>query len=393
MESNTVHDFHKFNAAELLVWREICRREWPKAELEVLRLIVECSFGMRRRRARIPSLNYFCEFTGQKKPHVSVALNSLKMRRVIEERPEGCYAIVALFQAWDVPELANAPALLEQLELLPEPPDLRDGLMESFLAQARPGPISAEDSRLQLRENLPGHARGASAGGQPERDEPGDGSPRGVVVGNPQAGRSDEGGDARRMVAAMKDDAPPSLPGGREKASVTHFVTTPPEIRPGAGRDGIANAAKRAPDAVLGQAVTDSVTGVTDFVTEGGFPPQTPPLGPGTRLTVNRLTVNGSARALKLGKALVTRSEENRLIELVRDFVGIEDMKKWGGMYRSKAVRNFPKDVEEAVADGRYLAQTGYVFEHRGRWLTRKIAVLAGIGSLSEISPGPPPER
>lgn len=373
-----------FIAAELIVWRQICRREWPKAEFEVLRLIVACSLGLGRKRARIPSLNYFVEYTGQAKPHVSVALASLKARGVIEERPEGCYALCVLFGAWRVPEMLDGAAVIEQLELLPPAPELNDGALDALLEGADGGQAVPAYERI-----LPGLVRDAIPGGQPERGASVERSPQISAAGNPVSdGRS--AAVTGRMAAAVEASAPPSLPGARGGASadlrkvVTDFVTAQPIHNPGAVRGIVVDTEKQA-------GVTKSVTVVTDSVTPGVFPPQTPPSGPVHRLAVpvpmDRKAGTGSARAL------VTREEERRLFALIQEFVGEEDAEKMRGMYLCRAIRNFPDVVDEALGWARTLEKTGYAFEHRGRWLTCKIAKLAGVGSLSRVGNGPPPTR
>lgn len=372
-----------FAIAELRVWREICRRDWPVAELQVLSLILAVSFGMRRRRAYVPSLNYFAEYTGQAKPHVSTALSSLKRRRVVQETRKGVYRLLVLFGNWDVDLLPGTPAaVMMELELLPESKDLYDGATDALIDEtilSGPG-ISATGASGQPLEQDPGRERSPDSGPADKclreaRTEPGANS------------------STSDWTMGAGELTPPSSAGISkvDQKKVTDFVTS------------VVTKSVTLPHEGSATAVTDFVTspqkpnvdavqpGVTDFVTvppsgsPSGFPPLESPLVPVNRSTVNRLTGTGTARAL------VTRDEERRLFDLVKSFVTEKD--PFLGWFRGNAIRSVPDCVDEALATARMLEHEGYAFANKGKWLTAKICRIAGVETMSQIRPGPPPAR
>lgn len=371
-----------FLCAEKCVWREIRRRRWPIVAFEVLGMIVDCSFGMGRKLANIPSRLYFCDYIKQADTHVCTALKWLKERGVIDEPLPGCYRVLTLFGSWRVDELPHDERILEQLHMFGPALDLHDGSIESFLS---------ESARFLVRENLPGVVSGAAVATQPERSAIGDGSSLESVAGNGQ-GRKDVSGrsllsDADGEMAAVK--LPPSLPGGVPKS-----IASSPQLVTKSVTEQARLASQEVVQTRSGYEIRNQVT---KSVTEPSAPPQTPPARPVKRLTVNRSSLigtaaSGEARPGGARRPLVTYAESKRLMEAIEEFVGPADMELWGADFRIRGVWNFPDLVEEAVATGRMLANEGYKFRNRGAWLRVKIAQLAGIGSLGNVSPGPKPQ-
>ena len=390
-----------FQKAELVVCREILRREWSRAELGILRLIVERSFGLGRSRAKIPSLNYFCEFSGKAKPHVSDALASLREKLVVQEFGAGIYGINVLFRSWRAEEHPSGVSVHEQLDLLSPEPDLRDGLMESFLAECEIGstfdlpanggatvpdlrqPERSQPTQLAAMRLAGGNHPASGMRSTQNQAEAGTAHGPGELEtlralglpGSPRGGdRNDGGAEAVTDLVTQRD---PGVPGKWPSAKGYEFGN--PELCH----------VHAPPGGETAQSVTESVTAAR---TAERFPPYNPlskPVtGNGTTVPVQRDRKPGNGFA----KSLVSREEERRLLGLIRKFVGDADYQAWQGMWRCRAVRNFPWAVDEALGEARMLIQTHReeYFAHRGRWLAAKIGQLAGV-RLSEISAGPPP--
>ena len=62
----------------------------------------------------------------------------------------------------------------------------------------------------------------------------------------------------------------------------------------------------------------------------------------------------------------------------------------YGGMWRSKWVRNYPDDVDSEMRWGQQLEAQNHPDrpQHRAKWLTWRLKVIAGARSVDEIQPG-----
>ena len=256
-----------FQGAYWEMKRQIDGRRFGVHERLVLRLVNDRSFGRGRAIAEIPYLDYFVKYSialgagVMARPHVSVAVNRLKELRVLHCPGRGRYMFNVLFDGWLAPLLPDAAAVLHEMDLLPEPPDLYDGLMLNFLQS-----LSTGGHRPPL-QNLPAPGTDSVRACHPGQEaQSGDDRARAEDGHYREPARPSSGGGAGSSGSVTKAGV---MPGPK----VTDFVT-PPQAPSGAGNSGAIAAitknvtlgkqpaalAHSMPIAVVPNAVTDFVT-------------------------------------------------------------------------------------------------------------------------------------
>jgi hypothetical protein len=104
---------------------------------------------------------------------------------------------------------------------------------------------------------------------------------------------------------------------------------------------------------------------------------------------------SGTEPGLRPGARAISRTTETHCMKLIGDFVGADDMARWGGVFRVYWVRNQPNLVEELVKWGSYLRETRgdqEAFEKGpGAWLMRHLCIAAGVKCARDMGEGPRP--
>lgn len=396
-----------FAYAELRLLREICTRDFTLRQRLVLFVILQFSFGRQRGKAYLSSLQIFFDLCGVGRSHVSETLKELKAWKVIGEDPPFCYGLNVTTAYWGVPVRHPNAKVDEQLYF--DPPGLEDALREIFVVNAKSGVVEAS-------QILSASEQGASLFVRPEG---------GASAWGPTPARPVEGLELTKQMPSCKGgqwpEAPPSGHSVSGADSQPQGATSQEDCGPGtrgvseAGtRGGPEEGARGVPEKTTGAydpvpekgtlAVFTNIYGPSaDAVPEKGTGPAAPAkVSPRTplpkRLTVERSPFNAKAESVPekgTGKASrrVTRQEEARLMELIGEFVGADDMRDFGGSWRVRWVRNVPDLVEEFVGWGKYLEKTqgAAAFDTKPKWLTRHLCIAAGVSQVSDMPIGPRP--
>jgi hypothetical protein len=405
-----------FTYAELRLLREICTRDFSLRQRLVLFVILQFSFGRQRGKAYLRSLQIFFDLCLVGRSHVSETLKELKALKVIGEDPPFCYGINVTWAYWGVPVRHPGAKVDEQLYF--DPPGLEDALREIFVVNAKSGVV--ETSQI-----LSASGQGASLFVRPEG---------GASAWGPTPARPLEGLGLTRQepssVGGQWPEAPPSghsvpvqradsLPQGATSqedcghgASVASKAGTrggPEGARgvPEKGTAGVPEKGTAAHDPVPEKGTLAFLTNIygpsVDAVPEKGTGPAAPakvsPLYPPSKaVNVNRSPLNAKGESVPekgtgTASRRLTRQEEARLMELIGEFVGADDMRDFGGSWRVRWVRNVPDLVEEFVGWGKYLEKTQGAahFESKPKWLTRHLCIAAGVSQVSDMPIGPRP--
>ena len=364
-----------FAWAELAAYREIRRHNFSKLQRLELELIVSRSFGRQRARAYLPKLQYFVDFTGVTRGNVSDTLNWLQLKLVIEEK-RGYYGLNVNFLEWGVPLRTKSAAVEEQLELVLEPPDLRE-LMREWFVESKDGRIGevlpVRDSaacgifcleRMRWPLDVAASANGAiePAGSRPVETTGRAGS---VNLGPPSSR-----GDCLPASDAGKDQSRDGVP----------------DSGTGGGGRGVPESGTIAKSASV-------CAGVALGVPESGTPFQnlerlangSPPCTPlPKRLTVERSTLNAPK---------VTMRREAELMERLTAWLGSEEMVQYGGSWRVRWIRNCPDEVESEMRWGQDLERERNPDKPRNRaaWLNDRLCRVNGVRNVLQMKRGPPP--
>lgn len=327
----------QFSAASFSVHVRAELADLARAPRLCLAVIRRRSFDVGKTRAYLPRLSLFARASGLQRSEVSRGLADLKAIRAITERPCGWYGINVLFDNWRV----NWPKLTsdwEQLWLgLEEPPDLDEALRVSFVEDGGEGMSPAA-------EGVPPAGAGVRTAGGTVPEWRGEKQERWE---NPNVGK---------IPTTAVSTAACAGPVG-----VVGKIPT------------VGGAAAISPHTPLVQRTT-GITGLDELQAfrergYGGKP-------------------NAAAR--------VTWAEQRRLEGLLRAWVGDEDMQRSRAFWTGKVIRNFPEELEEALAEARELVQTRREFfqgqQHRIKWLVVRTAKLARV-EWGRVKAGKEPGR
>lgn len=389
-----------FDTARLRFYDKLRDCNFSKAQRFCLFSILRRSWDIGLTRAWIPKLEYFTndndfEDGHLHKPDASIALRDLRRMLVIQEEPRFLYGINVLFYNWKVKELKPKGQLFMRLDGGPVP-DLPEALRLTFVELGQ--------------KVLPACATGVSQGVDPghiisgrdvdlrrEDHEPTSpqqpGSPTGRAQEGKPPGHSGSSLEQSVSVGATAQISP----------SVSKILTTGSDVFPWGVSKILTTAISRRENA--------SETGaVRKILTTPEPPTQNPPCAPVVQEVqqvqgLNELQRNiedpvQRARARGVRKILTVR-EHVRLEDLVRGWVGDEDMQRSWRLWIEKAIRNFPDDTDYTVRRLMALERDHADYfrgktpqerqAHKIKVLVVALAKQAGVSSWKKVRPGPEP--
>ncbi len=362
-----------FAWAELSARRAIAERDLSKIQRLILEAILDLSFRACWAKAYVPRLDVLVQATKVTRGNVSETLAWLAAQKVIEERPPLWYGINVTFSDWSIPTRVKSGVYPRQPELELVPPDLQDALRETFV-ESRGGIFIHQARAPRGGADLATREPGASRLSRVERMEGSldvrTGPKRGPLPSSSDGiGVSGGVGMIARSTPAPSPDSSTGPARVREESAFQNPERRVPENGTGVPENGTG--------------VPESGTSVPFSGTQKVSSP-TPPLS--KTLNVERSTLNVKALG-KETRPAPSREEEERLLELIAQFVGSDDMARSGPFWRA-VVRRYPHRIEEAVGEGRYKSQTGTRWEiGPAAWLNNYIARLEGLKSLAGICP------
>ncbi len=371
----------KFDAARLRVYDVSSVCILSKRDRLVLDCIRRRSFDRQQTRAWIPSLGEIERETLLHPPDISRALKSLKSKLIIEENPPKWYGINVLFCNWRVPQLKVNEQLsfgLEQPEM-----DLPEALRQNFVELG--GTESPKPARDAVMPQV-------ACPGQTDRSPELGVESKGAAPTCPEPGSARRAGGESPRHSGSETVSESLMETAMPPKSVSNLLTTPKIPSTGAGKMGVVS------ELLRGQSGATQVSPRTSVV------PIVPTEPTGTEVhqlyqpkgnsLVQGATVSKSLTRAR--KVRVTRVEEQRLWQVIKECVGEQDMKDSWYIWRMQVIRNYSWAVDEAVGQIRMLDRcNNYINpddpKHKARLLMVHLKKMIGLRSWSEVQPGPDP--
>jgi hypothetical protein len=374
-----------------------------------LRTIRRRSFDRGAPQTEVLDLNFFVEdnsYTGTAfdRAEASRGIDELESMNIISapakqsgKRPAGCYGINVLWSAWRAERRVSSGRAEQRIFDLQEgvlseqlrkdfiefggcPPDMPHGL--DAVPASRSRPTASEGDCNAGGRTASGGAAGIGGGSAGESES----LRRSILAGN----REKEIGDSPH-------DTP---------AAVRGVGKIPTEaVAVGKIPIGKIPTDARAVGKIPRAAVSPNVDGpnAVGKIPIGKIPRPGERVSPHTplpkALSAERLTLNAKRSALT-AQAKVSREREAELMERLTAWLGVKEMagsgkpgEGFGGMWRTRWVRNYPDEVESEMRWGQQLEMQQHPDRPRNRacWLMSRLALIAGVKSVREIAPAAAP--